>query len=373
MGTTETPAVEVEVAWSVLRNSPYVRRYEVWINGERLAVMRSEFEQRQVVLSDLNVEHPVFRGSAEESPLAVSVEQFGGQSQQLQSIPVEGLVDALPNWGRALSLVLVPWSEWAINHETGDILFGYAAPGTGMLISLLSHLIVGPGEWVRDVLSQFQYLGPLRELPARNYEPPRFPDSSRWPNGLAAWDILSSDPQLATEVSRWLSDAECLDAGYSLRLKQYKELALDSALMVLLRSERAFDDLDGLREEIDRLPTRKVLTLVEQGTGMEVLPQDVGVGISQLIPVVALALSHPGFAAVEQPELHIHPAIQVRLGDLFAHILSKKGWGWRRLILETHSEHLLLRLLRRIRETHDDELPPGLPGLRPCTKWGVRA
>jgi predicted ATPase len=35
------------------------------------------------------------------------------------------------------------------------------------------------------------------------------------------------------------------------------------------------------------------------------------------------------------------------------------------LLIETHSEHILLRLLRRIRERTDNELPPGVTGLNP--------
>src|SRR5262249_19632129 len=51
--------------------------------------------------------------------------------------------------------------------------------------------------------------------------------------------------------------------------------------------------------------------------------------------------------AIEQPELHVHPAIQVQLGDLF---ISQIAAG-KTFIIETHSEHLLLRIMRRIRET----------------------
>jgi predicted ATPase len=66
--------------------------------------------------------------------------------------------------------------------------------------------------------------------------------------------------------------------------------------------------------------------------------------------------------AVEQPELHVHPAVQCRLADVLAlQVVGKE----RILLLETHSEHLMLRLLRRIRETADDELPEGAPALHP--------
>jgi predicted ATPase len=50
---------------------------------------------------------------------------------------------------------------------------------------------------------------------------------------------------------------------------------------------------------------------------------------------------------IEQPELHIHPAVQVGLGDLFIDGAVNQGLSF---LIETHSEHLILRLLRRIRE-----------------------
>jgi len=190
--------------------------------------------------------------------------------------------------------------------------------------------------------------------------------ATRWANGLAAWDLLCSDEALAQQVSDWMSDPARLATGYAVRVRRYKELALDSRLMMMLQSDRAFDELDSLKAEIAHLPTRQALTLVAQDTGMQVQPQDVGVGITQLIPVVTLALSGPGFAAIEQPELHLHPALQVRLGELLIHVANNKVWHWHRLLVETHSEHLLLRLLRRIRETGEGELPPGHSGLKPA-------
>jgi len=66
---------------------------------------------------------------------------------------------------------------------------------------------------------------------------------------------------------------------------------------------------------------------------------------------------------IEQPELHAHPALQTALGDLF--ISQVKENPDVIFIIETHSEHLLLRLLRRIRETSGEELPPGISALAP--------
>jgi predicted ATPase len=76
--------------------------------------------------------------------------------------------------------------------------------------------------------------------------------------------------------------------------------------------------------------------------------------------VVACLHLRNGLVAIEQPELHLHPALQVTIGDLFIEQAVKNDSVF---LLETHSEHLLLRLLRRIRETSEDELPPGIAGL----------
>jgi predicted ATPase len=61
-----------------------------------------------------------------------------------------------------------------------------------------------------------------------------------------------------------------------------------------------------------------------------------------------------GLQAIEQPELHIHPSLQAAIADLFVEaIVTNKH----RFIIETHSEHLILRLLRRIRETGTGNAP----------------
>ena len=79
--------------------------------------------------------------------------------------------------------------------------------------------------------------------------------------------------------------------------------------------------------------------------------EDVGVGISQIIPVLEAIFSHSR-VFVQQPELHLHPKLQAQLADVFVEITSKNIDGYILhpcFIIESHSEHFLLRLLRRIR------------------------
>lgn len=66
---------------------------------------------------------------------------------------------------------------------------------------------------------------------------------------------------------------------------------------------------------------------------------------------------------IEQPEIHLHPALQSELADVF--IESALGERKNTFILETHSEHLILRLLRRIRESRVQKPSSGVQKVTP--------
>ncbi len=80
--------------------------------------------------------------------------------------------------------------------------------------------------------------------------------------------------------------------------------------------------------------------------------EDVGSGIGYLLPVLCAVYekNHSASSAcfIQQPELHIHPALQAAMGDVFIEGSEEEH----QLVIETHSEHLLLRVLKRIRQTH---------------------
>lgn len=75
---------------------------------------------------------------------------------------------------------------------------------------------------------------------------------------------------------------------------------------------------------------------------------DVGSGVSYVLPVL-YALCRQGLVQIQQPELHLHPALQSSIADVLIEEMHQRGFG--QVLIETHSEHLLLRLLRRIRDT----------------------
>lgn len=96
----------------------------------------------------------------------------------------------------------------------------------------------------------------------------------------------------------------------------------------------------GVLEELVLRDVKKSTTVTHR---------DVGIGISQVLPVLVMAFASRGkLLAMEQPEIHLHPALQAELADVF--IEAAFGGRGNTFILETHSEHLILRIMRRIRE-----------------------
>lgn len=116
-------------------------------------------------------------------------------------------------------------------------------------------------------------------------------------------------------------------------------------------------NMDGWRLSLDN--AAGVFRCVLRRGGVEVNLSDAGDGMQQLLPVVVQQLLHacrdlPAFLdLVEEPELHLHPAAHAPLADLF---LRTAASGKGQILVETHSENLLLRLRRRIAEGAD----PGL-------------
>jgi predicted ATPase len=87
----------------------------------------------------------------------------------------------------------------------------------------------------------------------------------------------------------------------------------------------------------------------------EVKISDVGFGISQVLPALVQAFYCPPNSTVwmEQPEIHLHPRVQAELADVFISAIQTRENGSPRntqLIVESHSEHFLNRLQRRVAE-----------------------
>jgi hypothetical protein len=362
-----------------------VSDYSVSANGEKLVSIVSPEDAEQIYISELNTRNPIFFEKSLEVELhdfktikedaqakalealnnlppevrATVLENFindksddkstGKSDFDLQwnqflnkriliesneSIPVFRQSSALPNWGKNL------YAGWELNdHDHGQF-------DDEMYMRInrdrrYSSLITGPGELVRNELKKLCYIGPIRLIPPRGYKPFSSPSSlNRWADGLAAYDVLfNSDEPFLDNVNSWMANEDKLSSGYKVEVKKYRELP---------------ENHDG-DADLQDLPLQRRLLIRDKARDIELSPHDIGVGISQVLPVVVAALHREsGIVAIEQPELHIHPAFQVALGDLFIEQIRQRPDLT--FILETHSEHLMLRFLRRVRETGENKV-----------------
>lgn len=166
---------------------------------------------------------------------------------------------------------------------------------------------------------------------------------------------------LLLTLSSRVRDLETQHEAISQELNE-KENELYSRLGEDLTEARAEELLRSFN--VSESESIRELALIDQRTGANVSHRDVGIGISQVLPVLVMAYGSQGkLLAMEQPEIHLHPALQAELGDVF--IESALGQRQNTFILETHSEHLILRLLRRIRETTNGELGNGACAISP--------
>ena len=350
---TATASILLTVNWSEIKDEPVQADYEVGINGEAAARIRTDPATSSQHVLEFNAHHPLFWTPDEPREEMSQTNSDAGNVNAL-STPVWHSVSVLEvdlyrSTGRTPETLIDEIADTLARFNLDE--FRDALP----YFDALPFIVMAPAEYLLSQLNALRYLGPIREVPSRTYHPTLSPDVSRWANGLAAWDWvqLASQEQLAG-LNAWLTREDRINTGYRMEVKRFKELNTDSMLMLgLMDNAEMLDNYPAIKEQLDALPLKTRVVLRQEADFLEVSPQDVGIGISQVIPVIVSALdAGDRLTVIEQPELHIHPAIQVALGDLF--IQSARADGGSRgphFLIETHSEHLLLRLLRRIRET----------------------
>jgi predicted ATPase len=114
-----------------------------------------------------------------------------------------------------------------------------------------------------------------------------------------------------------------------------------------------FDDFTN-RVKSEDIPTEYELVFKDMRTGTNVNNMDIGLGITQVLPILAATNSDTETTiAIEQPELHLHPAIQAELADEFIRSYKENN---NEFMIETHSEHLLLRIMKRMRHTAEGRI-----------------
>jgi len=181
-------------------------------------------------------------------------------------------------------------------------------------------------------LDNLFYLGPLREFPKRDYLWARSRPTDVGQRGEKAIDAI-----LAATAA-----GEKLNLRQRSRLMPFQEMIAHWLREMGLIEEFSVAEIrEGSNRWQAKVKTRKGAS--------EVLLTDVGFGVSQVLPVVTLLQYVPEGSTVilEQPEIHLHPLAQAGLADVIIQAATHRRV---QVILESHSEHLLLRLQRRIAE-----------------------
>jgi predicted ATPase len=187
-------------------------------------------------------------------------------------------------------------------------------------------------------LRSIYYVGPLRDYPSRLYV---------W-SGEIPEHVGIKGEKAVEAILAGRDRAISLRRGE--RRKSLPELVAGRLRAMGLIRDFKVSPLGKHRKEYE--------VLVKTGAHMpDVKLTDVGFGVSQVLPVVVECFYVPPRSVVifEQPEIHLHPRVQAELADLFIDAIRARERGGPRscqFIIESHSEHFLRRLQRRIAEEH---------------------
>jgi predicted ATPase len=187
-------------------------------------------------------------------------------------------------------------------------------------------------------LSRIHYLGPLREPPRRIYQwSGDTPENVGQRGEFSIAAILAADAEgrkLSRGYKHWNQEFAKFIAAW------LQELGIIESFLVKPVAEG--------RKEFEVL-------VKTHASASEVKITDVGFGVSQVLPALVQAFYCPPYSTIwmEQPEIHLHPQVQAELADVFISAIHAREQGKERktqLIIESHSEHFLNRLQRRIAE-----------------------
>ncbi len=257
---------------------------------------------------------------------------------------------------------------------------------------VLNEILEGIYQSIDKTLGDLIYLGPLRSYPERHIAFTKYNDPNWQAGGGLAWEIVRDNTEIREKINQWLGNEDKLKTPYQLEIRKlidsqspdllkvldnFKEyltkdvdIDLGEIFEMMVNNKISEIDQENIREKffefIDHYISEatdlsylfddgnyiKDLVLIDKRSDTIVSHRDVGIGISQVLPVLAYAYANKNkIISIEQPEIHLHPALQAELADVFIETALRNNNTY---ILETHSEHFILRLLRRIREGYNN-------------------
>jgi predicted ATPase len=196
-----------------------------------------------------------------------------------------------------------------------------------------------------SIFSNLSYLGPLRDEPRSYYSNDDDTNIKIGNKGEFAAHILE---QKATKTIEFF------------KFNKYENGTIEF-----------YDDKDTLENAVNywicdvfKMATRIKVNQIQSGmmyrievqndAGLKVPINHVGFGISQVLPIVVEGLisESRSILVLEQPEIHLHPNVQSLLFDFFYSLTFAN----KKVVIETHSDHLITRLRRRIAESENNNI-----------------
>jgi predicted ATPase len=185
--------------------------------------------------------------------------------------------------------------------------------------------------------SRIAYLGPLREDPRTVYDLPQSGDPQDV--GLKGeYTAAVLDANKNVEVEYWHTEDVAVKTG------PLKEAVLHWLGYL------------GMAEDVATTEIGQqgyTLTITDSSVSKPLDLTNVGVGVSQVLPIIVKGLlSEPESTVIyEQPEIHLHPATQARIADFFIGLIRSGV----QCIIETHSEYFINRMRLRIAEDENED------------------
>lgn len=190
-----------------------------------------------------------------------------------------------------------------------------------------------------NLMDNIFYLGPLREYPKREYI---------W-SGSSPLDVGQQGARVVDALLSAKAKGVMQNLKRGAKRKPFEEIIAYWLKRLSLIHSFSVDEI-GSNSNLYRVRVKKT------PVSTPVLITDVGFGVSQILPVLVLLHYVPEGSTVllEQPEIHLHPAVQSGLADVIINAAKHRNV---QVIVESHSEHFLRRLQLRVAEQDNDLTP----------------
>jgi predicted ATPase len=194
---------------------------------------------------------------------------------------------------------------------------------------------------LKDFFAGINYIGPLRRGPLDSYSI----SNSKKSVGVEGENVADTLYELSKSSIPYFKVEEKDEV---VDYVQTQGLFLDAVKYWLCDRFKLCSDIYSDKE------AESYIIKVKNLEGIESTIKHVGFGISQVLPIIVegLRISAKDTLIIEQPEIHLHPKIQSALSDFFISLIKQE----KKVIIETHSDHLITRLRRRIAEDVENKL-----------------